>query len=44
MGKGDRHIAVEVVFVALESMVRQDGEDDIKVSCGSPASASLALA
>jgi len=44
MGKGNRHIAVEVIFVALEDRVGQDGEDDIEVSCGSAASASFALA
>jgi hypothetical protein len=44
MAKGDRHIAVEVVLVALEDRMRQDGEDDIKVSCGSAAGASFALA
>jgi hypothetical protein len=44
MAKGDRHVAVEVVLVALKDRVRQDGEDDIEVSCGPAASASFALA
>jgi hypothetical protein len=44
MAKGDRHIAVEVIFVALKDRVGQDGEDNIEVSCGSAAGASFALA
>jgi hypothetical protein len=43
MGKGDRHLAVEVILVALKDRVRQNGEDDIEVSCGSAAGASFAL-
>jgi hypothetical protein len=43
MGKGDRDIAVEVVLVTLKDRVRQDGEDDIEVTCGSAAGASFAL-
>jgi hypothetical protein len=44
MAKGDRHIAVEVILVALEDRVGQDRENNIEVSCGSAAGASFALA
>jgi hypothetical protein len=44
MAKGDRHVAVEVVLVALKDRVRQDGEDNIEVTCGSAPGASFALA
>jgi hypothetical protein len=44
MGKRDRHLAVEVIFVALEDRVGQDRENDIEVPCGSAACASFPLA
>ena len=44
MAKGDRDFAVEIVLVSLEDRVRQDGEDDVEVSCGSAARAGLPLA
>jgi hypothetical protein len=34
---------MEVILVALEDRMGQDGEDDIEVSCGAAASASFAL-
>jgi hypothetical protein len=44
MGKRDRDIAVEVIFVALKDRVGQDRKNNIEVSGGSTAGASFALA
>src|SRR4029077_11624131 len=42
--KRNRHLAEEIVFVALENLMLLNVDDDVKIALGTAANASLALA